>query len=89
MPEKMLLSVLDLLGELTANQKEIASRVSAFGDALLEPEIDDFVGRFRKNYYACLRSIPERGEGEDKLLAPIARVESAILQLRQTISRSS
>ena len=89
MPEELLLSVLDLLGELATSQKEMARRLSAFEDALLEPEMDDFVGRFRKNYYDCLRSIQERVEAEDKLLVPIARVESAILQLRQKLSPSS
>jgi hypothetical protein len=89
MPDELLLSVLDLLEELAASQKEMARRLSAFEDALLEPEMDDFVGRFRKHYYGSLRSIQEGVKAEDRLLVPFAHIELTISQLRQKLSHPS
>lgn len=82
------LSLLNLLDELMQNQKELAQRICAFENAILEPEIDAFSNKFRKKYYEHLRDLRERS-GSDKLLESLERIESGIRELRKIISSSS
>jgi len=83
------LSLLNLLEELARNQKEIAQKICAFENAILEPEIDALSNRLRKHYYDQLRQLREGRVSGDKPLESLERIESGIRELRKIISSSS